>query len=124
MRSEQYDEWEIYPGDSLVRKIYDAGIGAAQAVLIVLSRNSVDKPMENGSGFGIQTSEMLSQATQQDISPYQFYESLSVLGDSHYLELTRSSFPEPSDPKLREMVRGGVPFFSLTIDGFEKYAKA
>src|SRR5260370_14502746 len=38
------DEWEIYPGDSLVRKIYEAGIGAAQAVLIVLSRNSVDKP--------------------------------------------------------------------------------
>src|SRR5712692_626208 len=38
------DEWEIYPGDSLVQKIYDAGIGAAQAVLIVLSRNSVDKP--------------------------------------------------------------------------------
>src|SRR6266487_3358049 len=38
------DEWEIYPGDSLVQKIYDAGIGAAQAVLIVLSRNNVDKP--------------------------------------------------------------------------------
>ncbi len=218
------DEWEICPGDSLVQKIYDAGIGAAQAVLIVLSRNSVDKPwikdeldisvirkieegmriipivlddcriptalratlhvkipdlnnfdaqlssivdtlygrskkpalgsapayiqnpseqipglsridslllkmagdkaMENGDGFGIQTSEMLSQAAQQDISPYQFYESLTVLGDSHYLELKRSSYTEPSDPKLREMVRGGVPFFSITIDGFEKYAKA
>jgi TIR domain len=218
------DEWEIYPGDSLVRKIYEAGIRAAQAVLIVLSRNSVDKPwvkdeldvsvirrieegmriiplvlddcaiptalratlhvkipdlnnfdaqlsrvvdtlygrsekpplgpapayiqnpsgqitglsridslvlkmvgdkaMANGSGFGIQTSEMLSQAVQQDLSPYQFYESLTLLGDSHYLELTRSSYPEPSDPLLREMARGGVPFFSITIDGFEKYAKA
>src|SRR5690348_5552471 len=64
-----------------------------------------DKAIENGSGFGMQTSEMLSQAAQQDISPYQFYESLTVLGDSHYLELTRSSYPEPSDPKLREMVR-------------------
>ena len=217
------DEWEIYPGDSLVQKIYDAGIGTAKAVLIVLSRNSVDKPwvkdeldvsvirrieegmriipivlddctiptalratlhvkipdlnnfdaqlsrivdtlygrskkpalgsaptyiqnpieqipglsridslllkmagdkaMEKGDVFGIQTSEMLSEAAQQDISPYQFYESLAVLGDTHYLELTRSSYTEPSDPKLREMVRGGVPFFSITIDGFEKYAK-
>lgn len=218
------DEWEIYPGDSLVQKIYDAGIGAAQAVLIVLSRNSVDKPwvkdeldisvirkieegmriipivlddctiptalratlhvripdlnnfdaqlssivdtlygrskkpalgsapayiqnpteqipglsridslllkmagdkaIENGHRFTINTQEMLSQAAQQDISPYQFYESLAILGDSYYLDLTRSSYHEPSDPKLREMVRGGVPGFSITIDGFEKYAKA
>ncbi|MFL5694654.1 MAG: TIR domain-containing protein [Ktedonobacteraceae bacterium] len=218
------DEWEIYPGDSLVQKIYDAGISAAQAVLIVLSRNSVDKPwvkdeldvsvirkieegmriipivlddcriptalratlhvripdlnnfdaqlssivdtlygrskkpalgsapaytqnlleqipglsridslllkmagdkaIENGHRFTINTPEMLNQAALQDISPYQFYESLTVLGDSHYLDLTRTLGGEPTDPKLREMVRGGVPFFAITIDGFEKYAKA
>jgi hypothetical protein len=217
------DEWEIYPGDSLVQKIYDAGIGTAQAVIIVLSRNSVDKPwvkdeldisvirkieegmriipivlddctipvalratlhvkipdlnnvdtqlssivdtlygrskkpalglapayiqnpieqipglsrmdslvlkivgdkvMQSGDNLGIQTSEMLDQAAQQDIIPYQFYESLAVLGDSHYLELRRTSYPEPSDPKLRQLVRGGVPYFSITLDGFEKYAK-
>ena len=221
------DKWEIQPGDSLVDKVFEAGIRAAQIVIIILSRNSIKKPwvkaeveasimkrieegiriipivlddlvggeiptalkpllyvripnlqnydaelkriidtiygysnkpalgsapayiqnpieqipglsrtdslllkmagdkaMENGDGFGIQTSEMLSQAAQQGISPYQFYESLTLLGDSHYLELTRSSYTEPSDLKLREMVRGGVPFFSVTIDGFEKYAKA
>ena len=83
-----------------------------------------DKAIENGHRFNINTEEILSQTAQQDISPYQFYESLTVLGDSHHLELTRSSYTEPSDPKLREMVRGGVPFFSITIDGFEKYAKA
>jgi hypothetical protein len=38
------DKWEIRPGDSLVDKIFEVGIGAAQAILIVLSRNSVDKP--------------------------------------------------------------------------------
>lgn len=218
------DEWEIYPGDSLVQKIYEAGIGAAQAVLIVLSHNSVNKPwvkdeldisikrkieegmriipivlddctiptalkatlhvkipdldhfdtqlssivdtlyghskkpalgsapiyiqnpieqipglskidclvlkmagdkaIEKGDRFSIHTLEMLNKAEQQDISPYQFYESLTMLDDSHYLELKRSSYTEPGDPQIREMVRGGVPFFSITIDGFEKYAKA
>jgi uncharacterized Zn-finger protein len=217
------DEWEIYPGDSLVQKIYDVGIATAQAVIIILSCNSVGKPwvkdeldisvvrkieegmriipvvlddctiptalratryvkipdlnnfdaqlsiiidtlygrskkpalgsapayiqnpieqipgldridslllkmagdkaIENGHRFTINTQEMLNKAMQQDITPYQFYESLTILGDNHYLELTRSSYSEPSDPKLREMVRGGVPFFSITIDGFEKYAK-
>ncbi len=38
------DKWEIRPGDSLVDKIFEVGIGAAQAILIVLSHNSVDKP--------------------------------------------------------------------------------
>jgi hypothetical protein len=217
------DEWEIYPGDSLMQKIYDAGIGAAQAVIIILSHNSVNKPwvkdeldisvirkieegmriipvvlddctiptalratlhvkipdlnhfdaqlgsivdtlydrskrpplgpapsyiqnplmkipglskfdslllklagdkaIENGHRFTINTQEMLSQVAQQGVSPYQFHESLAILDDSHYLDLTRSSYPEPSDPKLREMVKGGIPGFSITIDGFEKYAK-
>ena len=38
------DKWEIRPGDSLVDKIFEVGIGSAQAILIVLSRHSVDKP--------------------------------------------------------------------------------
>jgi hypothetical protein len=38
------DKWEIKVGDSLVRKIFDEGLGAAQAVIVVLSRNSVQKP--------------------------------------------------------------------------------
>ena len=218
------DEWEIYPGDSLVQKIYDAGIGTAQAVLIVLSHNSVNKPwvkdeldisvirkieegmriipvilddctiptalratlhvkipdlnsfdtplssivdtlysrskkpalgsapaytqnpieqisglsridslilkmagdkaIENGHRFTINTSEMLNQAIQQDISPYQFYESLAMLRDGYYLELHNTFGGEPSDPKLQELVRGGLSAFSITIDGFEKYAKA
>jgi len=82
-----------------------------------------DNAIEKGDRAIINTQEMLDQAVQRDLSPYQFYESLTVLDDSHYLELHRSSYPEPSDPKLREMVRGGVSFFSITLDGFEKYAK-
>jgi TIR domain len=38
------DEWEIYPGDSLVRKIFEEGLMDAEAVIIVLSEHSVDKP--------------------------------------------------------------------------------
>lgn len=38
------DTWEIKVGDSLVKKIFDEGLGAARAVIIVLSRNSVHKP--------------------------------------------------------------------------------
>jgi hypothetical protein len=38
------DQWEILPGDSLVEKIFEEGIGNAQAVIIVLSEFSVEKP--------------------------------------------------------------------------------
>lgn len=38
------DFWEIYPGDSLVDKIFEEGIKNAQAVIVILSKYSVDKP--------------------------------------------------------------------------------
>ena len=38
------DRWEILPGDSLVDKIFEQGIATAKAVIVVLSRHSVDKP--------------------------------------------------------------------------------
>lgn len=37
------DKWEMYPGDSLVDKIFEEGLKNAQAVIIVLSRNSINK---------------------------------------------------------------------------------
>lgn len=38
------DKWEMVPGDSLVDKIFEEGIGGADVFLIVLSMNSVGKP--------------------------------------------------------------------------------
>lgn len=38
------DKWEMLPGDSLVDKIFEIGLKEATAVLIVLSKNSVNKP--------------------------------------------------------------------------------
>lgn len=37
------DEWEILPGDSIVRKIFSEGIDGADAIVVVLSRVSVRK---------------------------------------------------------------------------------
>lgn len=37
-------EWEIMPGDSLVDKIFEEGIGTAQAMIVVISDKSVNKP--------------------------------------------------------------------------------
>ena len=37
------DRWEMLPGDSLVKKILTEGLGEAEAVIVVLSRNSVNK---------------------------------------------------------------------------------
>ncbi len=39
-----YDQWEIQPGDSIVDKIFEQGIRNADVFVIVLSRNSVEKP--------------------------------------------------------------------------------
>lgn len=36
-----FDEWEILPGDSLVDKLFEEGIGLADAVIVVLSKHSV-----------------------------------------------------------------------------------
>jgi hypothetical protein len=38
------DKWEIFPGDSLVDRIFEEGIKNAQAMIIVLSKISVQKP--------------------------------------------------------------------------------
>jgi len=38
------DKWEMYPGDSLVDKIFEEGIKHAQAIIVVVSNNSVTKP--------------------------------------------------------------------------------
>ena len=36
--------WEIQPGDSLVTKIFEEGIGRADAVIVILSETSVTRP--------------------------------------------------------------------------------
>lgn len=38
------DQWEILPGDSLIDKLFEEGIKAANAVIIVISKSSVLKP--------------------------------------------------------------------------------
>ncbi len=38
------DIWEILPGDSLVRKIFDEMIDQAEAVIVILSEHSINKP--------------------------------------------------------------------------------
>ncbi len=38
------DKWEMLPGDSLVDKIFEEGIKEAKAVIVVLSKFSVEKP--------------------------------------------------------------------------------
>ena len=48
------DKWEMLPGDSLVDKIFEEGISEADIFIIVLSRNSVDRPWvqeELNAGF-------------------------------------------------------------------------
>lgn len=37
------DKWEMLPGDSLVDKIFEEGIKSAHAIIVVLSKYSVDK---------------------------------------------------------------------------------
>ena len=49
-----FDEWEMLPGDSLVDKVFEEGLKEADAMVVVLSANSVDKPWvreELNAGF-------------------------------------------------------------------------
>lgn len=38
------DKWEIRPGDSLVKKLFDEGVAAVDAVIVVVSQYSAGKP--------------------------------------------------------------------------------
>lgn len=38
-----YDDWEIRPGDSLIKKIFDEGLKSSDIIIIVLSENSLNK---------------------------------------------------------------------------------
>ncbi len=38
------DIWEILPGDSLIDKIFEEGLKDASAIIVILSKSSVDKP--------------------------------------------------------------------------------
>lgn len=49
-----FDEWELLPGDSLVDKVFEEGLKDADAMVVVLSANSIDKPWvreEINAGF-------------------------------------------------------------------------
>lgn len=48
------DKWEMNPGDNLIDKIFEEGIGNAEALIVVLSSTSVKKPWvreEMNAGF-------------------------------------------------------------------------
>jgi hypothetical protein len=48
------DVWEMLPGDSLVDKIFEEAIKNARAMIVILSKNSIDKPWvreELNAGF-------------------------------------------------------------------------
>jgi hypothetical protein len=38
------DNWEMLPGDSLVDKVFEEGLKNAEAVIIILSKFSIEKP--------------------------------------------------------------------------------
>ncbi|MGW4792691.1 toll/interleukin-1 receptor domain-containing protein [Nonomuraea sp. NPDC004297] len=38
------DKWEIFPGDSLVQRLFDEGLARADAVILIASEHSVSKP--------------------------------------------------------------------------------
>lgn len=49
-----YSKWEMHPGDRLIERIFDEGIGNADTLIVVLSKDSVGKPWvreEMDAGF-------------------------------------------------------------------------
>jgi hypothetical protein len=39
-----FDQWELGPGDKLVDRIFEQGIGQAAAFIVILSEHSIDRP--------------------------------------------------------------------------------
>jgi hypothetical protein len=88
-----FDEWELLPGDSLVDKVFDEGLKDADALVIVLSKYSIDKPWvreELNAGFikrlegrcklipvlldGVEVPEVLRSTVWQGITDLDNYE--------------------------------------------------
>jgi hypothetical protein len=83
-----------------------------------------DTALETSEDTLIPTDELLNRFTAAGKSPYDFYESLAILGGRHYVKLEPTMAGLPSEPELRELIGGGLSDFSLTTFGFEQYAQA
>jgi hypothetical protein len=49
-----FDEWELLPGDSVVDRVMEEGVKNAEAMVIIVSKNSIEKPWvreELNAGF-------------------------------------------------------------------------
>lgn len=100
-----FDEWELLPGDSLVDKVFEEGLKEAEAMIVILSTNSVNKQWvrdELNAGFvkrlegkcklipviidNVEAPEALKSTVHQRIQDLQSYEAeldritLAILG--------------------------------------------
>jgi hypothetical protein len=70
---------------------------------------SCEKAIEIGDQF-IDTKSILAQAKSLGIHPEEFFETLEILDKRGYIEATR-------------VHEGNIPLFSITVYGFDKYAR-
>ncbi len=66
------DQWEIQPGDSIVEKIFEQGISQADVFIVILSKNTADKPWVREDG------SIVSQEEQQKIIDAQTQERKKI----------------------------------------------
>lgn len=116
------DRWEMLPGDSIVDKIFQEGIKDAHAVIVILSKNSVNKKWvreELNAAFvkKINDSSKLIPVIIDDCEVPEalkstIWESISDLNhyDAEFNRILMSIFGKYEKPTL-----GSVPPFARTI---------
>lgn len=131
------DEWEIAPGDSLVDRIFEDGIGDADVFIVVLSENTVDRPWvhdELNAGVvrriegkcklipvvldGVEVPETLKHVVWQPIGDIDNY-------DAEFDKIVRSIFGHTHKPPLgdppryatKEVLVDGLPPDAATLLG-------
>jgi len=123
------DEWEILPGDSLVDKIFEEGIGEAEAIIVVLSENSVDKKwvreelnasivkrINQGSRLIPVVIDECDVPEVLRATAWERVDDLNDYGDSLQRTL-RAIYEERDKPPLGEPPRYAVSEASLNISG-------
>jgi hypothetical protein len=114
--------WEMLPGDKLVEKIFEEGLKNAKAVIIILSKNSVDKPwvreeldaslvkrIETSSKLipvmidDCQVPECLKSTVWEKINDFNNY-------DAEFDRIVRAIFGEYEKPPV-----GSLPSYAQTV---------
>jgi hypothetical protein len=95
------DQWEIFAGDSIIDRIFNEGIGRAAAVLVILSKHSIDSRWVTEE-LNVATVRRINGLSRLIAVRLDTVQMPSALADSLYVDIDP---PRDWEPQLEKILR-------------------